>query len=141
MRYVVTAMIAALVLSYGAAANAQGRGVFIYDPGNQSCGKYLAAVRGHAPGTASAIDRHSRRYSDDHYLYMAWLGGFLSATNWWVMDAEHNEIRADGSAVDVWIRKWCEQNPTRRLIEAASAFAWDQRQEYLLSYFARQSTR
>lgn len=136
MRYIVTAMIAASVLSYNPA---QGRGYFVYDPGNQSCEKYLAAVHGHAPGTASAINRRSRRYSDDHYLYMAWLGGFLSATNWWLMGDERNEIRVDGSAVDVWIRKWCEQNPASRLIEAASAFAWDQRQEYLLSYFARQS--
>ena len=139
MRYIVAAVIVALTLS--TAGHAQNRGYFVYDPGNQSCDKYLAAVHGHAPGTASVINRRSGRYSDDHYLYLAWLGGFLSATNWWVMDDERNEIRADGSAVDFWIRKWCQQNPTKRLIEAASAFAWDQRQEYLLSYFAKQSIR
>jgi hypothetical protein len=67
---------------------------------------------------------------------MAWLDGFLSATNWWIMDAERNDIQNDGAAIDGWIRKWCEQNATKHLIEAASAFVWDQRQEYLLSYFA-----
>jgi hypothetical protein len=51
---------------------------------------------------------------------MAWLSGFFSATNWWVTD-EQNEIRNDSAAIDVWLRKWCEQNPTKLLIEAASA--------------------
>jgi hypothetical protein len=51
---------------------------------------------------------------------MAWLGGFFSATNWWVMDADRNDIQNDDAAIDVWIRKWCEQNPTKRLIEAAA---------------------
>jgi hypothetical protein len=69
---------------------------------------------------------------------MAWLGGFFSATNQWVLNAP-NGIQIDNAAIDVWIRKWCEQNPTKSLFEAASAFVWDQRKDYLEAWSARQA--
>jgi hypothetical protein len=137
MRYTT---IAFLLLSCAATASyAQVRNLFVSDLGNHSCGKYLAAVHGHPPGVGRVLkDSSEGQFSDDHHRYVAWLGGFFSATNWWVMD-ERNQVRIDNSAIDVWIRKWCEQNPTKFLIEAASAFAWDQRREYLQSWFDRQS--
>ena len=70
--------------------------------------------------------------------YMYWLDGFLSATNSWVLN-EPNRIKTDGAAVDVWIRKWCEQNPTKTLVEAAFEFVLDQRKDYLEAWFARQA--
>jgi hypothetical protein len=137
MRYIVT--VAALILSYGTTASYAQERIYVYDPGNHSCGKYLAAVHGHPPGTAKTINYpQDGRFSDDHSLYMAWLGGFFSATNYWVTN-EPNTIQSDKSAIDVWIRKWCEQNPTKPLIEAASAFVWDQRKEYLEAWSARQA--
>lgn len=36
------------------------------------------------------------------------------------------QITADAAAIDDWIRKWCEQNPTRLLVHAAAAFAREQ---------------
>ena len=69
---------------------------------------------------------------------MAWLAGFLDAANLWVTN-DRNSIQSDNAAIDVWIRKWCEQNPTKTLVEAASAFVWDQRKEYLEAWSARQA--
>jgi hypothetical protein len=111
---------------------------YVYDLGAQSCEKYLAAVHGHPPGMGKSFnDRQGGRFSDDHSVYMAWLTGFFTATNLWVL--EPNGIRSDSAAIDVWIRKWCEQNSTKTLREAASAFVWDQRQDYLNAFFARQA--
>jgi hypothetical protein len=135
MRYIVT--VAALILS-STASYAQWR-YGIWDQGVHSCGKYLTAVHGHPPGIGKVINhRQEGRFSDDHYLYMAWLGGFFTATNYWVT-IEPNGIQSDHSAIDVWIRKWCEQNPTKNLADAASAFVWDQRKDYLEAWFARQA--
>ena len=131
MRYIVT-VVAALILS--TTCHAQGRSIFIHNGGTHSCGKYLAAVQGHPPGAGMMRGQ----FSDDHFLYMAWLGGFFSAMNVWMMD-ERNEIKSDNAAIDVWIRKWCEQNSTKQLVDAAWAFAWDQRPEYLQAYFARRA--
>jgi hypothetical protein len=136
MRCILAAMIVAL--SIPTAVYGQDRKVFTYDLGTHSCGKYLAAVYGHPPGTGKFLNRPEGRFSDDHFRYMAWLGGFFSATNWWVAD-EPNEIRSDSPAIDVWLRKWCEQNPTKSLVQAASEFVWDQRKEYLQEWFARQA--
>src|SRR5262245_60942511 len=85
MRYIVT-VVAALIVS--TTCHAQGRSIFIHNGGTHSCGKYLAAVQGHAPGAGMMRGQ----FSDDHFLYMAWLGGFFSAMNVWMMD-ERNEIR------------------------------------------------
>ena len=135
MRYIVT--VAALILSCAPTASYAQQDVSA--PGTHSCGKYLAAVHGHAPGTGTGFKEHSRgQFSDDHTLYMAWLDGFFTATNLWVMN-EPNGIRSDQAAIDVWIRKWCEQNPTKTLVDAASAFVWDQRKDYLEAWFARQA--
>ena len=136
MRYVVT--VAALILSYGITAS-YAQQAYVHGMGNNSCGKYLAAVHGHAPGKGSGFnDRWRGKFSDDHSLYMAWLGGFFSAMNWLVLD-EPNGIKTDNAAIDVWIRKWCEQNPTKTLLDAASAFVWDQRKDYLEAWSARQA--
>jgi hypothetical protein len=136
MRYIVT--VAALILSYGITASYAQSGV-VHGMGNNSCGKYLAAVHGHAPGKGTGFnDRWRGKFSDDHSLYMQWLAGFLTATNLWVTN-EPNSIRFDGAAIDVWIRKWCEQNPTKTLLDAASAFVWDQRKDYLEAWSARQA--
>jgi hypothetical protein len=136
MRYIVT--VAALILSYAPTAS-YAQQANVSAPGAHSCGKYLEAVRGHAPGKGREIDHPQEgRFSDDHTLYMAWLEGFFTATNLWVLN-EPNSIRGDQSAIDVWIRKWCEQNPTKTLVEAAYAFVWDQRKDYLEALGARQA--
>jgi hypothetical protein len=134
MRYIVT--VAALILSYGTTASYAQR-AYVYDPGTHSCGKYLAAVHDHPPGTGMGFNDPQRgHFYDDHHLYMAWLGGFFTATNMWVLN-EPNSIESDSAAIDVWIRKWCDQNPTKHLFEAASAFIWDQRKDYLDAWSAR----
>jgi hypothetical protein len=85
-------------------------------------------------------DPQGRQFSDDHSLYMAWLGGFLSAMNWLVLH-EPNGIKSDDAAIDVWIRKWCEQNPTKSLARAAWEFVRDQRKDYLEAWYARQNLK
>jgi hypothetical protein len=136
MRYIVT--VAALILSYAPTAG-YAQQAYVSAPGTHSCGKYLAAVHGHAPGKGIGFnDRWRGQFSDDHTRYLDWLAGFLTATNWWVTN-EPNGIQSDNAAIDVWIRKWCEQNPTKTLFDAASAFVWDQRKDYLEAWSARQA--
>ena len=70
MRYIVT--VAALILSYAPTASYAQR---VYESGNHSCGKYLAAVHGHAPGKGTdLIDRWRGQFYDDHTRYMALVG-------------------------------------------------------------------
>jgi hypothetical protein len=137
MRYIVT--VAALILSY--ASYAQSQSFYVHNWGNHSCGKYLAAVHGNPPGAGRAFNNPQRgHFYDDHHLYMAWLGGFFTATNMWVLN-DDNGIRGDNAAIDVWIRKWCEQNPTKPLFHAAEEFLRDQRKDYLDAWSASRRAR
>ena len=140
MRYFVTAVIAASALSYGTMADAQEKVIFTTGLANNSCGKYLAAVHSHPPGKNRVVDLPEGQFSDDHRRYADWLVGFLTATNLWVMDGP-NQLKVDDAAIDVWIRKWCEQNPTKPLFQAAMAFVRDQRKDYLEAWFAGQQAR
>ena len=51
-------------------------------------------------------------------LSLAWFDGLFTATNLWVLN-ELNNFRGDQSDIHVWIRHWCEQNPTMTLVEPA----------------------
>jgi hypothetical protein len=131
MRYIV-GVIAALILS--TACYGQERPLL-----EHSCGKYLAAAHGHAPGRGRFINHPKEgRYFDEHVRFGAWFAGFLDATNFWMVLNQGNGIQTDDAALDVWIRKWCEKNPTKSLGEAAVAFILDQRGDYLKGWAARQ---
>jgi hypothetical protein len=100
-----------------------------YGMGSNSCGQYLAAVYGHAPATYGVVDVGGAKFFDQHALYKEWLLGFITATNMWSVTAgTGSNIQTDPPAIDVWMRKWCEQNPTKRVSEAAWEFTQDQRQ-------------
>ena len=137
MRYIVT--VAALILSCAPTAS-YAQQANVSAPGSHSCGKYLEAVHGHAAGAGRQIEHPQEgRFSDDHTLYMAWLEGFFTATNLWVLNEPNVRIKSDDAAIDVWIRKWCEKNPTKTLFQAAAEFVRDQRKDYLEAWFARQA--
>src|SRR6266478_4255551 len=100
---------------------------FSYGMGSNSCGQYLAAVYGHAPATYGVVDVRGERFFDQHALYKEWLLGFVTATNVEsVTSGTGSTIKTDPPAMDVWMRKWCEQNPTKFVSEAAWAFILDQ---------------
>jgi len=94
MRYIVVAVIAALILS--TPCHAEERPL-----SEHSCGKYLAAVHGHAPGTGNGLKDRGKQFYDDHIRYMAFLDGFLSATNSWVMDKRMDFCRLPEASL--WI--------------------------------------
>jgi hypothetical protein len=96
MRYILT--VAALILSY---APTTGYAQHVYEAGSDSCGKYLAAVHGHAPGTGNGLKDRGKQFYDDHIRYMAFLDGFLSATNSWVMDKRMDFCRLPEASL--WI--------------------------------------
>jgi hypothetical protein len=120
---------AALLLScVSTIGYSQSQGVFVIGMGDESCGKYLSAVHNQPPGKYRVLNRRDGEYYDEHMVYVEWLKGFLTALNLSsVMAGKDNITTADNAAIDVWIRRWCEQNPTKKLIEAVLAFTKDQR--------------
>jgi hypothetical protein len=97
----------------------------VYGIGGKSCGVYLSAVSDHAPGTGMQIKQADGDYFDAAFVQREWLAGFMTAMNMmWSEPAM--QITADAAAIDVWIRKWCEQHPNSALVHAAAAFVREQ---------------
>ena len=97
----------------------------VHGIGGKSCGDYLSAVSDHTPGTGMQIKQADGEYFDAAFVQREWLAGFLTAMN--VMWSEPAmQITADAAAIDVWIRKWCEQHPDSALVHAAAAFVREQ---------------
>jgi hypothetical protein len=120
-------VIAVLLLSC-ISATGYAQTVSSYGMGSNSCGQYLAAVYGHPPATYGVVDVPGGKLFDQHALYKEWLLGFVTATNIWSLDAgTASDIKTDPPAMDVWMRKWCEQNPTKTVSAAAWAFIQDHR--------------
>jgi hypothetical protein len=91
---------------------------------NKSCGQYLSAVYNHPPGQTRSINHPEGQFFDDAARYFDWLAGFIAASNWWMArtDTGNSVNNADYAAIDVWVRRWCEQNPTKSVVEAVSEF-------------------
>src|SRR5262245_13640870 len=110
---------AALLLSFvstvGYAQKGIGHGAGLY-----SCGKYLSAAHNQAPGGyRNFTGPEGEQLVTLHGLYLEWLLGFITATNFSMSAGTGNNIQTDAPAIDVWVRKWCEQNPTRTIADAA----------------------
>lgn len=93
--------------------------------GNDSCGQFLASTYGIPPGKGQTLVQPNATYYDQSTLYAEWLQGFLSGVNIMADAATPGatQITSDYPAVDLWVRHWCEGNPTANLFKAAAAFA------------------
>ena len=71
------------------------------------------------------IKQGDEEYFDAAFVQSQWLAGFMTAMNMmWSEPVMQNT--ADAAAIDVWIRKWCLQNPNSVLVRAAAAFVREQ---------------
>jgi len=124
MRKVVLPLAFVLIASGQAVAQST---IYAIGMGLNSCGQYLSAVHNHPPGTYTSIERPQEgEFFDEASRYQQWLGGFISGSNWKTYKDNGNNVRTDGAAIDGWMRKWCEQNPTKKVFEAAAAFVLEQ---------------
>jgi len=81
--------------------------IYAIGMGLNSCGQYLSAVHNHPPGTYTSIERPQEgEFFDEASRYQRWLGGFISGSNWKTYKDSGNNVRTDGPAIDVWMRRW-----------------------------------
>jgi hypothetical protein len=94
--------------------------------GQKSCGEYLAAVYGLSPGRFRVETTPSgKTYGNDARALYEWLAGFISAAN--ASSPDGVQIKTDPAAIDVWMRKHCEQNRARSVSHAAQQFVQELR--------------
>ena len=104
----------------------QQEATIVLGAGQKTCGEYLAVVYGLSPGSFRvATTPTGKTYGNDARALYEWLAGFISAAN--ATSPDGVQIKTNPAAIDVWMRKHCEQNRTGSISHAAQQFVQELR--------------
>jgi hypothetical protein len=104
----------------------QQPGWVIMGDGNDSCGKYIAAVQPFLPGKGQTFRAITGKvWFDDAGLYAQWIQGYISGINQMSKPDPAAQMGVDYPGIDLWLRKWCQAHPTNSLVDAVSALIKD----------------
>jgi hypothetical protein len=97
--------------------------VAVLGAGQRSCGQFIAAV-GNAPvGSVRQFKNSSNeQYFGELIRFHEWMMGFVTGYNALYAEDFNSQIRTDLSAMDLWMRKWCNDHPTSYFFQATLAF-------------------
>jgi hypothetical protein len=90
--------------------------------GRQSCGSFVAAVYGEAPGQGHHLEYEGRKWHDEGRLYAEWIQGYITAINILAAQNGAKQITVDYPGIELWMRNWCQANPTKLLMEGLMTF-------------------
>jgi hypothetical protein len=107
---------------WGAVAHAESRSTDLMGMGAYSCDRFIAAIGKNPPGKIQAMDNTGLgRFVSENSMYQEWLLGFVSGFN--ATHEQEQQVRGiDLAGMDLWMRNWCNQHPTKTIFEGASAF-------------------
>ena len=116
MRTLLSCAVFVLAWTMGAAS---GQTITSYYPGNISCGTYSLALNKRSPSTV--LEYEGERLAPPALSYATWLAGFVSGVN--SQRDPNSQIKGmDRNGIAMWVKRYCDDNPTRLLIEAAQLF-------------------
>lgn len=110
-------VIAALVLL---SFNCFADDVLLQGVGAESCGSFVTAIESNKPGEIIKDNHSGKIFYTEINAKMQWIFGFIAAKNWDLPISKQVTIDRDGTAL--WIKKYCEKNPTKGIPAAASEF-------------------
>jgi hypothetical protein len=98
-------------------------GVMVLGAGQRSCGQFIAAVGQGPVGAVMQVPApNGGKYYAELIRYHEWMMGFVTGYNAAYEDNTDNQIRIDMSALDLWMRRWCNDNPTKTVSQGAQVF-------------------
>ena len=104
----------------------QQEATIVLGAGQKTCGEYLAVVYGLVPGSFRVETTPTgKTYGNDARALYEWLAGYISAAN--ATSPDGVQIKTNPAAIDVWMRKHCEQNRTGSISHAAQQFVLELR--------------
>ncbi|SEJ99784.1 hypothetical protein [Achromobacter sp. NFACC18-2] len=101
-------------VSFAGQAQIIGHGVGVHD----SCGSFLSAFKKAGPDRAIRLG-NGETYPTMTNHYMAWVQGFVTATN--MTRPDNGQIDTDREGLAGWIKNYCEKHPEQTLNMATIA--------------------
>ena len=91
--------------------------IMVFGIGKDSCGSFTLAIAKNVPTSAMRMDE--QLYYTDTAAYAQWIAGYVTAN-----EAARQPVRShtDFNGVMMWIKNFCDSNPTSPLAHAAQAF-------------------
>lgn len=91
--------------------------VTVYGEGSDSCGSYTLALSENPP--TGGIKLKGEDYYSKAAAYSQWVAGFVTANNF---SGRRVPSHIDFNGMSMWIKSYCEKNPTETIAHAAEAF-------------------
>ena len=91
----------------------------IHGIGADSCGSYVVALSENRP--TAVIRMEGKMFFTAANAYSQWLSGFVTAENL-RLPGGPSQIQVDANGIALWVKNYCEANPSRPLVNAATAF-------------------
>ncbi|MBF7144987.1 MULTISPECIES: hypothetical protein [Pseudomonas] len=106
--------LAILLLLQGTAAEAMESGQYVVNGiGGDSCASFVLSLSDYQP--TNAIVSGGKTYYTMANAYTQWLAGYITA-------GSQGANRVDVNGMVLWIKKYCEDNPSESIVFGAGAF-------------------
>ena len=87
--------------------------------GGDSCGSYVLALNENRPTAAVTYD--GKMYYTKANTYAQWVTGFVTAANF-ASKPGQGQIQVDVNGIALWVKQYCEANPSALIASGADAF-------------------
>jgi hypothetical protein len=94
--------------------------------GADSCASYVLALSENRP--TAAITMEGKTFYTTANAYTQWINGFLTAMNATGKPGQ-GQIQVDVNGIALWVKNYCEANPSESIVMGAGAFIRAHRQE------------
>jgi hypothetical protein len=112
----------------GPVAHAEPGDIFVIGRGSYSCGQFIGTIGKRPPGKVDEMNTREGDFVSENAEYQQWLLGFVSGFNaTHAGELEQQVTRIDLAGVDLWMRNWCRQHPTKTVLEGTVAFIKEMR--------------
>ncbi|MBK6386195.1 MAG: hypothetical protein IPF71_04975 [Rhodoferax sp.] len=85
---------------------------------SDSCASYVLALHENRP--TAAIEMEGKTYYTMANAYTQWITGFVTAAN--MSGQPTRQIKVDVNGIALWVKNYCDANPSENIVAAASAF-------------------
>jgi hypothetical protein len=107
----------------GAIAHAESPNIYMAGKGGDSCGKFIATIGKYPPGKREERSTFGGNFVSENAEYLQWMAGFVSGFNAGHLDEPEQQVPgSDGAGMDLFMRNWCNQHPTKMFLEGVAAF-------------------
>jgi hypothetical protein len=102
---------------------AHAEDTLVVGAGLNSCGALISAVGDVPLGKAREMNTASGTFVSENARYQQWLMGFVSGFNLAHSVPGYKQLEEiDLPGIDWWMRKWCRDHPTKKIVDGAVAF-------------------